>query len=80
MFLLVYRFFFLIVFSKVTNGQYCYANECSSRSTLTGDVQNWALLIQNYILKLASDSMHREKTQTFFDLAEYKEEKKYGEQ
>ncbi|CAF4218517.1 unnamed protein product, partial [Rotaria magnacalcarata] len=24
--------------------------------------------------------MHREKTQTFFDLAEYKEEKKYGEQ
>ena len=60
-------------------GQYCYGNDCSSHATLTGDVQNWALLIQNYILKLASDSMHREETQAFFDQAEYKEETKSGE-
>lgn len=81
MLLLTYQSFLLfVVLSKVINGQYCYANDCSGRSTLTGDVQNWALLIQNYILKLASDSMHREKTQAFFDLAEYKEETKYGEQ
>ena len=70
----------LLLNSKLITGQHCYSNECSSHSTLTGDVQNWALLIQNYILKLASDSMHREKTQSFFDLAEYKEETKNGTQ
>ncbi|CAF2409931.1 unnamed protein product [Rotaria sp. Silwood2] len=80
MFVLLHLFLIIIICSKIINGQYCYANECSVRSTLTGDVQNWALLIQNYILKLASDSMHREKTQSFFDLAEYKEETKSGEQ
>lgn len=72
--------FLILQFPKIILGQYCYANDCSVHSTLTGDVQNWALLIQNYILKLASDSMHREETQTFFDLAEYKEETKYGDQ
>lgn len=70
----------LLLNSKLITSQHCYSNECSSHSTLTGDVQNWALLIQNYILKLASDSMHREKTQSFFDLAEYKEETKNGTQ
>ncbi|CAF0942065.1 unnamed protein product [Adineta steineri] len=74
------HYFLTLIFTlKSINGQYCYANECSIHSTLTGDVQNWALLIQNYILKLASDSMHREKTQEYFDLAEYKEETKYGD-
>ena len=72
--------FLILLLLKLINGQYCYTNQCSKHSTLTGDVQNWALLIQNYILKLASDSMHREKTQQFFDLAEYKEETKDGEQ
>ena len=80
MFLSLHHLFILSLCSAIAAGQHCYANECSFESTLTGDVQNWALLIQNYILKLASDSMHRETTQSYFDLAEYKEETKSGEQ
>ncbi|CAF0843774.1 unnamed protein product [Adineta ricciae] len=72
-------FLLLILTFKFINGQFCYTNQCSVHATLTGDVQNWALLIQNYILKLASDTMHREKTQEYFDLAEYKEETKHGD-
>lgn len=76
---IIFSLLLLSLSSNYLSGQYCYSNQCSVHSTLTGDVQNWALLIQNYILKLASDSMHREETQAFFDLAEYKEETKSGE-
>jgi hypothetical protein len=47
--------------------------------TLTGDVQNWATIIQNYILQLASDQMNRELTQELFDLANYTVETKVVE-
>ncbi|KAJ8032799.1 Voltage-dependent calcium channel subunit alpha-2/delta-2 [Holothuria leucospilota] len=45
---------------------------------LTGHVQNWATLVQNYILQLASDGLKTEHTQSFYDLAEYTFETKHG--
>jgi DNA phosphorothioation-dependent restriction protein DptG len=47
---------------------------------LTGDVQNWASIIQNYIIQSASDLINRDLTQSLFDLANYTVEKKKGEQ
>ena len=35
--------------------------------SLAGDVQNWASLIQNYILQLASDGIKREYTQVGYN-------------
>ncbi|BFY99384.1 hypothetical protein BsWGS_02424 [Bradybaena similaris] len=46
--------------------------------SLAGDVQNWAMLIQNYILQLASDGIKRDFTQSYLDKAEYKDETKNG--
>ncbi|XP_064625749.1 voltage-dependent calcium channel subunit alpha-2/delta-2-like isoform X2 [Lineus longissimus] len=46
--------------------------------TLLGDVQNWAALIQNYILQLANDGIRREYTQSLFDQANYTFQKKDG--
>ncbi|CAH1773823.1 unnamed protein product [Owenia fusiformis] len=48
--------------------------------SLAGDVQNWAVLIQNYILQLASDGIKREVTQSLFDLANYTYEEKSGKE
>ncbi|XP_013386854.1 voltage-dependent calcium channel subunit alpha-2/delta-2 [Lingula anatina] len=45
---------------------------------ISGDVQNWATLIQNYILQLASDGIKRDVTQSLFDTATYVLEKKDG--
>ncbi|KAK2171034.1 hypothetical protein NP493_1112g00000 [Ridgeia piscesae] len=47
--------------------------------TLAGDVQNWAMLIQNYILQLASEGIKREYTQSLFDTANYTFEEKDGD-
>ncbi|CAF1210710.1 unnamed protein product, partial [Didymodactylos carnosus] len=71
--------FLLNNYFRQINSQYCYGCKRHATNSLTGDVQNWALLIQSYILKLASDSMHREKTQSYFDSADYKEENKSGD-
>ncbi|XP_041357381.1 VWFA and cache domain-containing protein 1-like [Gigantopelta aegis] len=46
--------------------------------TLSGDVQNWAMLIQNYILQLANDGIRRHDTQSYLDQAVYSFEKKDG--
>ncbi|XP_070196192.1 voltage-dependent calcium channel subunit alpha-2/delta-2-like [Littorina saxatilis] len=46
--------------------------------TLAGDVQNWAMLIQNYILQLASDGINKHITQSLLDQAKYKSEIKDG--
>ncbi|ESO88121.1 hypothetical protein LOTGIDRAFT_165858 [Lottia gigantea] len=46
--------------------------------TLAGDVQNWAMLIQNYILQLAGDGIKRDLTQSYLDQANYTYEKKNG--
>nr|KAI8754030.1 voltage-dependent calcium channel subunit alpha-2/delta-3-like [Biomphalaria glabrata] len=46
--------------------------------SLAGDVQNWAMLIQNYLLQLANDGIKRDMTQSFFDEATYLSEKKNG--
>ncbi|XP_067678444.1 voltage-dependent calcium channel subunit alpha-2/delta-2-like [Haliotis asinina] len=47
--------------------------------TLAGDIQNWAMLIQNYILQLAGDGIKRDVTQSYLDQANYTFEKKNGE-
>ncbi|KAJ8305297.1 hypothetical protein KUTeg_015842 [Tegillarca granosa] len=47
--------------------------------TLEGDVQNWAILIQNYILQLASDGIKRDYSQTYLDQANYTFEVRNGE-
>ncbi|GFO18775.1 voltage-dependent calcium channel subunit alpha-2/delta-2-like [Plakobranchus ocellatus] len=54
------------------------AEEKQEIGTLAGDVQNWAMLIQNYILQLASDGIKRDLTQSFLDKANYTSEKKNG--
>ncbi|CAI9736897.1 Hypothetical predicted protein [Octopus vulgaris] len=46
--------------------------------TLAGDVQNWAILIQNYILQLASDGIKKDYSQSYLDQANYTFEKKNG--
>ncbi|KAK3089549.1 hypothetical protein FSP39_004513 [Pinctada imbricata] len=46
--------------------------------TLEGDVQNWAMLIQNYILQLASDGINRHYSQSYLDQANYTFEQKNG--
>ena len=43
---------------------------------LPGDVQNWAAIIQNYIIQLANDNINRDLTQELFDLANYTVEAK----
>lgn len=48
--------------------------------TLAGDVQNWAILIQNYILQLASDGIKKDHSQSYLDRANYTFEKKNGTQ
>lgn len=48
--------------------------------TLAGDVQNWAILIQNYILQLASEGIKREFTQSLFDSANYTYEDRDGDE
>ncbi|XP_067936801.1 voltage-dependent calcium channel subunit alpha-2/delta-1-like [Watersipora subatra] len=50
----------------------------SVTGSLTGDVQNWAIMIQNYISQLASDGIMRDKTQRLLDTANYTYEKKNG--
>ena len=61
-------FAFLVVFlssppapSTSVFGQ--YIEPPRDEGSLAGDVQNWASLIQNYILQLASDGIKREYTQ-----------------
>ncbi|KAL8570692.1 hypothetical protein ACOMHN_039127 [Nucella lapillus] len=46
--------------------------------TLAGDVQNWAMLIQNYILQLANDGINKHITQSLLDQARYMSEIKNG--
>ncbi|XP_069125986.1 LOW QUALITY PROTEIN: voltage-dependent calcium channel subunit alpha-2/delta-2-like [Argopecten irradians] len=46
--------------------------------TLEGDVQNWAMLIQNYILQLASDGIKRDFSQSYLDQASYTKDVKNG--
>ncbi|GFR88739.1 voltage-dependent calcium channel subunit alpha-2/delta-2-like, partial [Elysia marginata] len=52
--------------------------ETQAIGTLAGDVQNWAMLIENYILQLASDGIKRDLTQSYLDKANYTSEKKNG--
>ncbi|XP_050400585.1 voltage-dependent calcium channel subunit alpha-2/delta-2 [Patella vulgata] len=59
----------------------CYpGEEKHDIGTLAGDVQNWAMLIQNYILQLASDGIKRDLTQSYLDQANYTYEKKNVEE
>ncbi|XP_055337095.1 voltage-dependent calcium channel subunit alpha-2/delta-3-like [Paramacrobiotus metropolitanus] len=53
--------------------------EAATKGTLSGDVQNWATLIQNYILELANLGIGRDKTQALFDSANYTFEQKDGD-
>ncbi|XP_071807181.1 voltage-dependent calcium channel subunit alpha-2/delta-3-like [Asterias amurensis] len=55
--------------------RYSYAGE-NDGGRLTGHVQNWATLIQNYILQLCSDGLKTEYTQSFYDKADYILQKK----
>lgn len=48
--------------------------EENDMGTLAGDVQNWAMLIQNYILQLANEGINRGFTQNLLDKAKYKSE------
>lgn len=52
--------------------------ELPESGLLTGDVVNWAVMIQNYISQLASDGIKRDITQSLFDTANYTYEKKNG--
>ncbi|XP_038057398.1 voltage-dependent calcium channel subunit alpha-2/delta-3-like [Patiria miniata] len=54
---------------------YSYASE-DGGGRLVGHVQNWATLIQNYILQLASDGLKTEYTQSYYDNADYIYQKK----
>ena len=54
-------------------------SEKAEYGRLTGDVQNWAAIIQNYIIQSASDLINRDLTQSLFDLANYTVEAKDGE-
>ncbi|XP_033124937.1 voltage-dependent calcium channel subunit alpha-2/delta-1-like [Anneissia japonica] len=51
-------------------GGYSYARS-DEDGRLAGDVQNWAILIQNYILQVTSDGLQTQWTQKFYDLANY---------
>ncbi|OWA52215.1 putative Voltage-dependent calcium channel subunit alpha-2/delta-2 [Hypsibius exemplaris] len=53
--------------------------EQPNKGTLSGDVQNWATLIQNYILELANLGIGRDVTQRLFDSANYTFEAKDGD-
>ncbi|XP_059149465.1 voltage-dependent calcium channel subunit alpha-2/delta-2-like [Physella acuta] len=55
-----------------------HGEEAHEIGTLAGDVQNWAMLIQNYILQLANDGIMRDSTQSYLDQATYKQETKEG--
>ncbi|XP_074641618.1 voltage-dependent calcium channel subunit alpha-2/delta-2-like [Tubulanus polymorphus] len=71
---------FLITLNFPTKGTYqTFLNSNDEEDgNLSGDVQNWAVLIQNYILQLASDGIKREYTQSYFDKASYTFERKDG--
>ncbi|KAL4236040.1 hypothetical protein ACF0H5_004426 [Mactra antiquata] len=47
--------------------------------SLEGDVQNWAVLIENYILQLAYDGINQHHTQGYLDQASYMSDTKNGE-
>ena len=47
-------------------------------ATLTGDVMNWAQMLENYILQLANDGIKRDYSQALLDKATYTYEKKDG--
>ncbi|ELU06451.1 hypothetical protein CAPTEDRAFT_215114 [Capitella teleta] len=69
----------LLLFLLLVNVSHAYyMADKPDIGTLTGDVQNWAMLIQNYILQLASEGIKRDFTQTLFDAANYTLEVKDG--
>ncbi|XP_005108179.1 voltage-dependent calcium channel subunit alpha-2/delta-2 [Aplysia californica] len=69
----------LAVFSCSLSATWSYPGEEQHEiGTLAGDVQNWAMLIQNYIIQLANDGIKRDFTQSFLDQANYISEKKDG--
>ncbi|XP_060584904.1 voltage-dependent calcium channel subunit alpha-2/delta-3-like [Ruditapes philippinarum] len=47
--------------------------------TLEGDVQNWAVLIENYILQLAYEGINQHYTQGYLDQAKYLSDTKNGQ-
>lgn len=81
---------FTILFANSYCQKYSYAfknieddlteGERSDYGKLTGDVQNWAAIIQNYIIQSANDLINRDLTQELFDLANYTVENKHGEE
>ncbi|XP_071499643.1 voltage-dependent calcium channel subunit alpha-2/delta-3-like [Diadema antillarum] len=46
-------------------------HKSSEDGRLAGHVQNWATLVQNYIVQLTSDGLQSHHTQHFFDTANY---------
>ncbi|CAH1252963.1 CACNA2D2 [Branchiostoma lanceolatum] len=46
--------------------------------TITGDVQNWATMIENYFIQLATDGLKTSHIQKFYDQAGYAPESKDG--
>ncbi|KAK2155924.1 hypothetical protein LSH36_227g06072 [Paralvinella palmiformis] len=62
----------------LASGYHHYESE--EVGTLSGDVQNWAILLQNYILQLASEGIKREYTQSLFDTANYTYQEKDGDE
>ncbi|XP_063400495.1 voltage-dependent calcium channel subunit alpha-2/delta-2-like [Mytilus trossulus] len=59
----------------------CYpGEERYDMGRLEGDVQNWAQLIENYILQLANDGICRDFSQGYLDNATYTFEQKDGKE
>ncbi|XP_002735490.2 VWFA and cache domain-containing protein 1-like [Saccoglossus kowalevskii] len=63
---------------RFAHAQYTIEEEKWPEGKLAADVQNWALVIQNYILELASDGLKTSHMQSFYDKANYTMEHKDG--
>lgn len=62
-----------------TRAEYSWTEyEDGAHGSLEGDVLNWAVLIQNYILQLASDGIKKDFSQAYLDSANYTFERKDG--
>ncbi|XP_063967969.1 voltage-dependent calcium channel subunit alpha-2/delta-3-like [Lytechinus pictus] len=75
----------LVLFARPSDGEmtygesqmYSYSKDAED-GTLDAHVQNWATLVQNYILHLTSEGLQSHHTQHFFDTANYTLQEKNG--
>ncbi|XP_052774120.1 voltage-dependent calcium channel subunit alpha-2/delta-3-like isoform X2 [Mya arenaria] len=69
----------ILLFANFGDGKFP-GEEKYEVGTLEGDVQNWAVLIENYILQLAYEGINQHYTQGYLDSAMYQPHTKNGEE